>query len=190
MRCECESCGVAAHRRVALRRCRCWRRGWRWRDWRAALRVVPRWPAPARYVGCRMRTRIGLAGYRVHGRGGRWYTPRCPGASTRGLHGQEFERGAHVRARTLILGSRVAANPDTPLAVAEAATSPCADLHAASGQVMTWEDIRSRVSLTRRKHTSAGRKSHRFWVHKHRESPAYQKFDSPANKPFVVSVVW
>ena len=54
--------------------------------------------------GCRMRTRSGQAGYRVHGRGGRWYTPRCPGASTRGLHGQEFERGAHVRARTLTGG--------------------------------------------------------------------------------------
>ena len=37
-------------------------------------------------------------------------------------------------AATLNLGSRVAANPDTLLAVAEAATSPCADLHAASGQ--------------------------------------------------------
>ena len=104
MRCECETCGVAAHRRVALRRCRCWHRGWRWRDWRAALRVVPRWPAPARYVGCRMRMRIGLAGYRVHGRGGRCYTPRCPDVSTRGLHGQEFERGAHVRARALTGG--------------------------------------------------------------------------------------
>ena len=51
-----------------------------------------------------MRTRSVQAGYRVHGRGGRWYTPRCPDVSTRGLHGQEFERCAHVRARTLTGG--------------------------------------------------------------------------------------
>ena len=54
--------------------------------------------------GCRMRTRSGPAGYRVDSRGRRWYTPRCPGASPRGLHGQEFERGAHVRARALTGG--------------------------------------------------------------------------------------
>ena len=41
----------------------------------------------------------GRGGDRVDTCGGRWYTPRCPGASRRGLHGQEFECGAHVRGR-------------------------------------------------------------------------------------------
>ena len=95
--------------------------------------------------GCRMRTRIGLAGYRVHGRGGRWYTPRCPGASTRGLHGQEFERGAHVRARTLTGGG--------------------AQVHVGRCPGVAHRDVRVALSMGRRGECEASIRSCLEWSH-------------------------